>query len=160
MLWYFRRYRGVLHSFRAIAFSRELLESCRIPEQSSRLKPLLQWGWIRGEADAVAAGIAQMRPQRVGAVGRKRHAQPQAVGGEAFLELLCAETGERGVHRTEVVEAGLKLQRAHRQQRDPLRGTQALGGGTAIGAYQAAGTELDAAVPARHHHHHPVAALA
>lgn len=48
----------------------------------------------------------------------------------------------------------------HRDQRAALGQAQAFGGGTAIGADQTAGTELDAAIPAGHQHGDTVIALA
>ena len=67
---------------------------------------------------------------------------------------------QRGVDGADVLEAGVELQCAHFDQWTPARGAQALGCRAAIGADQAAGAELDAAVPARDHHADLVVALA
>src|SRR5690606_10630292 len=82
------------------------------------------------------------------------------VGVEPFAELLRPARRQRRMHRAGVAEPGPDCRFPRRRQWPPRRGAQAFRGGTAVGAYQSAGAQLDPAVPARDHDHHLVQALA
>ena len=108
-------------------------------------------GWRR------AAGFSRHRRDRAGR--RTRRCTPSASKSSASFS--APNCGQRGMHRAGVVERRRTVATSRRRPAAAARrDAQAFGRGTAVRAHQAAGAELDAAVPARDHHHHLVEALA
>src|SRR5687768_5101624 len=78
-----------------------------------------------GEADPVARGVAQLCLQVVDAIGGQAQSQVQAIGVEAFVELVRAVRRDGGMQEADVVKADAQFQFAHRDQRAPRRDAQA-----------------------------------
>ena len=106
-------------------------------------------------------GVAQLGGQGVDAIGRQAQAQAQAVGVEGFGQALPrrAPRARRARARCRRSRRGCRV-RASRTSGQARRGAQAFRRGAAVGAHQAAGTELHPAVPARDHDHDAIEALA
>ena len=92
--------------------------------------------------------------------GRQAHAQHRAVGIEAFVQPGGIGSDQCGMHGAEIGERAGDVEFGQRDQRSAPDAAQAFRRCAAVGADQAAGAELDAAVPARDHQHHRIETLA
>ena len=111
------------------------------------------------EEDAAAAEVGQLALDASDMFGAEGELHIDAVGGECLVEDYALRLGDPQLEQGQFTERAAAFQFGTTYQQALRRLLQALVGPAAVGPGQAAGTQLDAALPADHQNHDLIAIL-